>query len=379
MSEKKTIQFNPDLFKFSTNKTRKTRTPTSNSLKIKTQSSKSNLDTIKKRSILKMIRQHQESSYNKLLSNDKKPDKNKDNMVDYQQQFVSNFENSKQFLNKLVEDNDKKNQNDILNRTLKKYPTATNSLLYSNLSENSNVNPNNNNNTIIPSLNGSLQTSVINNLSNSINSLSNKSTPSYGCLKGGSLPTYRHWLNRTQKSMNSPTINVNTNTNSFVNNSNNTLDQSIIGNIPSLNRPKNEAEVIEQKINEHIKQVSGMKQTMEKLQNIKNANKFKRMKQKKTIRRTYKLGKSKLIPRISVLVSNRTIRNNITTKTHLLKQVPIQEIKQFLIKRGLIKVGTIAPNDILRKMYESALLICGEVQNHNPENLLYNFINNNDK
>jgi len=45
-----------------------------------------------------------------------------------------------------------------------------------------------------------------------------------------------------------------------------------------------------------------------------------------------------------------------------------------LIKKGFIKVGTPTPNDILRKMYESVVLICGEVQNHNPENLLYNYV-----
>ena len=102
------------------------------------------------------------------------------------------------------------------------------------------------------------------------------------------------------------------------------------------------------------------------------------MKQKKTIRRTYKIGKSKIIPRISVLVSNKTIRNKISTQKQLLKQVPIQDVKKYLIKRGFIKIGSIAPNDILRKMYESSILICGEVQNHNPDNLLYNFLNGQD-
>ena len=73
-------------------------------------------------------------------------------------------------------------------------------------------------------------------------------------------------------------------------------------------------------------------------------------------------------------MSNKTIRSNISTKTQLLKQEPIQDIKKFLIKKGFIKVGTPTPNDILRKMYESVVLICGEVQNHNPENLLYNYV-----
>jgi len=34
---------------------------------------------------------------------------------------------------------------------------------------------------------------------------------------------------------------------------------------------------------------------------------------------------------------------------------------------------------VLRKMYESALLICGEVKNHNPDNILYNFFNDTTK
>ena len=42
---------------------------------------------------------------------------------------------------------------------------------------------------------------------------------------------------------------------------------------------------------------------------------------------------------------------------------------------SLINVGSIKTNDLLRKMYESAIMICGEVYNHNPENLMYNFFN----
>ena len=60
-----------------------------------------------------------------------------------------------------------------------------------------------------------------------------------------------------------------------------------------------------------------------------------------------------------------------------MKQVSISDIKRYLIKKGFIRVGTAAPNDILRNMYESAMLVCGEIENHNPENLLYNFLNSN--
>ena len=98
-------------------------------------------------------------------------------------------------------------------------------------------------------------------------------------------------------------------------------------------------------------------------------------KRRKTLRRTYKIGKSKTAPKISVLISNRTIRNQISNKVQILKQTPIQEIKKHLIKNGFIKVGSIAPNDVLRKMYETSMLACGEIHNYNPENLVYNFFN----
>ena len=93
------------------------------------------------------------------------------------------------------------------------------------------------------------------------------------------------------------------------------------------------------------------------------------------MRRTYTVGKSAVFPKISVLISNKTIRNDISTKTQLLKQVPIGDVKKYLIKHGFIRVGTVSPNDVLRKMYESAILICGNINNHNPDNLLYNYMN----
>ena len=53
----------------------------------------------------------------------------------------------------------------------------------------------------------------------------------------------------------------------------------------------------------------------------------------------------------------------------------MSEVKQFLRKQGFIKVGTTTPNDVLRQMYENVKMICGEVHNHNSDNLLYNYFN----
>jgi hypothetical protein len=98
-------------------------------------------------------------------------------------------------------------------------------------------------------------------------------------------------------------------------------------------------------------------------------------KRQRTVRRTYKLGKSKNKPIVGVLISNKTMRANVTTKKQLLNQTNIDEVKRYLIKNGFIRVGTSAPNDVLRKMHETAMMMCGEIQNHNPDNLLYNFLN----
>ena len=97
------------------------------------------------------------------------------------------------------------------------------------------------------------------------------------------------------------------------------------------------------------------------------------------MRRTYRTGKDQFRPRVSVLLPNKMIRRNVTTKSYLLKQTPIEEIRKTLLKQGFIKVGSSAPNDVLRKMYESAQMIGGEINNHNPDNLLYNFFNDKGK
>lgn len=93
------------------------------------------------------------------------------------------------------------------------------------------------------------------------------------------------------------------------------------------------------------------------------------------MRRTYRIGKSKAYPRISVLVSNKTLRNQANLRQTELKETPINEVKQYLKQQGFIKVGTSTPNDVLRQMYESARMICGELKNYSPENLLYNYFN----
>uniref|UniRef100_A0A6C0JQY9 Uncharacterized protein n=1 Tax=viral metagenome TaxID=1070528 RepID=A0A6C0JQY9_9ZZZZ len=360
MSEKKQINIDMGLFNFSANKTRKKKSTSDNlnGIKIKQPSQKKKNDSLKKKSLLKMIRQHQEDRYKNLFDKSKKnkEDSKKDNQG--VNEFNKDFEEAQKFMQNLTEKTESNNLNINKNRTLKSYSQPNSLLLHSS------INPLIN--TILPSPIREVSDTIMDVGNNQTNMILkpvvsiNHSTPQYGCLKNGTLPTYRTYMNKTQKNMNTPVSAFGGNT--TINNTEGTI-----------NNVKND--IIEKKITESINRVNQMKQVEQKLQQLKQNNKPKKMKRKKTIRRTYKVGKSRVLPKVSVLVSNKTIRNNITTKSQLLKQTPLVEVKKHLIKCGLIKVGTIAPNDVLRKMYESSVLMCGELYNHNPDNLLHNFIN----
>jgi len=359
MSDKKTLTVNPDLFSFSNNTTRKKRSKSdTGGIKMKAAQPKKKNDTLKKKSILKMIRQHQEDRYKKLFEGDKSKPNNSTTNQPATQIFNKEFQEAKLFLENLTEK--KQQETKMKNHTLKQYP-----------------NPNPNSLLLAPSTNVFVEPfqTMTNITQNTPPFHINTNVPKYGCLKNGTLPTYRNYMNQTRKNVSDPVIHIGGQNNAPIQGQTiSPMQQAaqslIIGGAKS--------EAVEQRINDSINRVKQMNQTALKLQELKKQMRPKKMKRKKTKRRTYKIGKSKVLPKVSVLVSNKTIRNNISTKKQLLKQVPLQDIKSYLMKRGFIKVGSTAPSDVLRKMYESAVMICGEVQNHNPDNLLYNYLNGGD-
>jgi hypothetical protein len=116
----------------------------------------------------------------------------------------------------------------------------------------------------------------------------------------------------------------------------------------------------------------------EELVKLKNKHKEalnpgnRRKKRKVTKNRTFKTEKRRNT--LSVLLHQDKAERNAEPNPRFENRA-LNEIKKELVKQGLIRVGTTTPSEVLRQMYESMKLICGNVKNHNPENLLYNFIN----
>jgi hypothetical protein len=353
MSDKKILAIDPNLFSFSNNTTRKKRDKpaTDAKIKMKTAEKPVNNTSLKKRSIINMMRKHQETQYKQKFDTTSKPSTSQTDVS----AFKNDFDNAKEYFKNLQETVTK---NAIpKNHTLKQLPAVHSPpfMQPANISAMQDVT--NNVYATMSSPTARINTQIL-------------PTPKYGCLKNGTLPTYRNMMNQTRKNVLGEII------------GGNAMPANVVANNinPNTNGPATNMVPDKPNISTIMKNAIQSSQIQTKLENMnRNKVKPKKMKRKKTIRRTYKIGRSKIMPKVSVLVSNKTIRNQISTKTHLIKQAPIHEIRKYLIKHGFIRVGAITPNDVLRKMYETAMLMCGEIQNHNPDNLLYNFLHDTEK
>jgi hypothetical protein len=88
--------------------------------------------------------------------------------------------------------------------------------------------------------------------------------------------------------------------------------------------------------------------------------------------RTYRLGRSKQ-GLVSVLLSNKQIRRTISKKKHDLKRLPMQKVRQDLVRKGFIRMGSTAPDNVLREIYENVEMI-GQVRNFSPDILMHNLL-----
>jgi hypothetical protein len=188
----------------------------------------------------------------------------------------------------------------------------------------------------------------------SLNNIKENNKPEYGCMKNGSLPTYREWKNKTLKKPISNTI-INTDANMFYD------KKSIIETEKDIE--KNIEKDLEKDLEKDIEK------DLEK-DNLENKrHKYKLSKRSTTLK--YHLGKRGRS--VGVLVKNATTRKKIIDEHNLLRQTKLSDMKNYLKRHNLLKSGSRAPPDIIKKMYEQSLL-GGDIRNSNKNNVIHNYL-----
>ena len=231
----------------------------------------------------------------------------------------------------------------------------------------------------------STQTPIQNQNQPPLNSFKVESDPPYGCLKNANKPTYRNWV-RTKRNIGEnydipepesrPPSNIN-----FSPDPQNERQKRL----EQLRRKMKEDEI--QKLNSYNNTMTMPKKEKEEPVSLPisqntipgggaaNAEEETDKRYiKRTIKKKYTLGKSSVYRKVGILIKNNATRKKIINAQKDLKKKSIHEIKKYLVEHGLLKVGSNAPNNVLRKTYESAMLT-GEVVNQNKDVLIHNLIN----
>lgn len=197
--------------------------------------------------------------------------------------------------------------------------------------------------------------------------------PPYGILRGGSKPTYREYV-KTRKNNDSQPARLNI--------ENHSPPVVVSAREHALNQLK---EKYKSNPNSHNGKVLSIpKQTTNKVNGSPQSDDKQNAKPRrpKTVKRTtitrrFKLGKDAKKRVISVLVKNNKTRRRIKLEVGELKKTPLKDIKKYLKKHGLLKVGSSAPPDVLRYLYEQSVLT-GDVHNLAKGTLIHNFMNDKD-
>ena len=163
----------------------------------------------------------------------------------------------------------------------------------------------------------------------------------YGCLKNGTKPTYSQYIKTLKK--------------------NNTSKKQTLVLPP---KPPPTIEVLERK-----EKLNKLKESMAL---PKKETILKTINRKRTIK-IFKLGKKE--GKVGVLVKSGKTRKKIREEHKILQSKCILEVKRYLRKHNLIKAGTAAPENILRKLYEDSFL-AGDIYNKNADILLHNYLQN---
>lgn len=163
----------------------------------------------------------------------------------------------------------------------------------------------------------------------------------YGCLKNGTKPTYSQYIKTLKKN-------------------NTSMKKTLV--LPP--KPPPTTEVLERK-----EKLNKLKESMAL---PKKETILKTINRKRTIK-IFKLGKKE--GKVGVLVKSGKTRKKIREEHKILHYKCILEVKRYLRKHNLIKAGTAAPENILRKLYEDSFL-AGDIYNKNADILLHNYLQN---
>jgi hypothetical protein len=210
--------------------------------------------------------------------------------------------------------------------------------------------------------------------SHSYNPIVLKEVP-YGCLRNGNKPTYRTYHRKLQPEQNPSHNNTMKKHHSVANPNPNPIPTFN----PNIN-PEEDAMIQERqrKLRELQEKAGATNATNPSADDkISHVMKIKN-KIRQTTTKKYKLGRTPGSNVVGVLIKNNDTRSLITNELGVLKRESILEIRKYLHNHGLLKVGSDAPPDVLRNMYETAKLT-GEVNNVNKQVMLHNFIATADK
>lgn len=156
-----------------------------------------------------------------------------------------------------------------------------------------------------------------------------KEEPPHGCLKNGKKPTFREWASKI-----------------------------LGGGSPGVPPPHDGGASggVSGGVSDSIdpSQIAGM-----------------RVKIRKTHKKRYRIGKHDDV--VGVLLKNKQTQRHIQSQHLTLRQKSIGEIRKYLYDHHLLKIGSNAPPDVLRRMYEDAILT-GDVKNTNDGVMLHNFM-----
>lgn len=94
--------------------------------------------------------------------------------------------------------------------------------------------------------------------------------------------------------------------------------------------------------------------------------------QTKKVKQYSSFGKTKNV--VNVFIKDQDSYNKLEKDIKKMEKTSMITIKNYLRTRKLYKVGSSAPDDVLREIYVNAQL-AGNVENNNPETLVHNYVN----